>query len=195
MAVRLCTSTSRGLASTTTTLSSLVFRSENSFCVFVQQQKHFVLRNQDPNCMILEPFNAAVHTFQDLRRAADAPVLVRTQRAAKQLGEHAVHVVGILEAIEHAHHDARVSADVAERIERMDTSILALTSLLQVLRNGPALKALIWRDEVASRIRVAYTTLEDAIDKLDVRVLALVHPVHPPPPTYLAVSFPSYSRQ
>jgi hypothetical protein len=124
--------------------------------------------------MILDPFNAAIHTLQDLRRTAAAPALIRSQRAAEQLGEHAVHVVEVLEAIEHAHMDARVSADVAERLERMDACVLALTALLSALANGPKLKALIWHDEIASRIRVAYTTLEDAIDKLDVRLVSSI---------------------
>jgi hypothetical protein len=44
-----------------------------------------------------------------------------------------------------------------------------LTKLLRRLAGGTTLRGLLWRDEIQSRIAVAYTTLEDAIDKLDVR--------------------------
>jgi hypothetical protein len=45
-----------------------------------------------------------------------------------------------------------------------------LTKLLHRLADGSTLRGVLWRDEIQSRITVAYTTLEDAIDKLDVRL-------------------------
>jgi hypothetical protein len=86
--------------------------------------------------MILDPFSAALHTIRDLRDAANAPALARSRRATLMLADHTEHVVDLLQKVDNAHSDDRVSTDIAVRLDRMEACVL-ITSL-NILLGGIA---------------------------------------------------------
>jgi hypothetical protein len=76
--------------------------------------------------MILDPFNAALHTLRDLRDAAASPALARSRKATLILADHTEHVIELLQKVDHAHADERVSRDIATRLERMEGCVVCM---------------------------------------------------------------------
>jgi hypothetical protein len=70
--------------------------------------------------MILDPFNAALHTLRALRDAVTPSALARSRRSITVLATHAEQVIELLQKVDHAHADDRITKEISVYLDRME---------------------------------------------------------------------------